>query len=206
METWSDNGDENDIAALSSLQHIPLPIPLVKKATANKNLIQKLEMIISSYELQEKYSTRLTEHSMTVVDKIIKTKPEFFRIVESTLLRNIKNTKMDANDVPYIISIISQLYTLLGQLKMGQHNEAPSDTCALILKFIFSVAIRENLIKVDNETDGALLLVCCDNIIDACIKLLKLNSHKSERSEHEIQAPVKTTTIITPAKKSGCCQ
>jgi len=205
METWSENGDNDDV--------IPAPTPppqlssLSKKASLNKNLIQKLETIISSYELQEKYSTRLTEHSMEVIEKIIKTKPEFMRIVESTLIRNINNTKLDANDVPYIISIISQLYNLLSQLnvKNNAYNEPPSDTCASILKFIFSVAIRENLIKVDNEKDGALLLLCCDNIVDACIKLLKLpTSQQVPKVIDEIKLPT-NTTIIIPAKKQGWC-
>lgn len=204
METWSENGEDIDTGIqINNLP--PLNLPIVKKSSINKNLIQKLEAIISSYELQEKYSTRLTENSMIVIERIIKTKPEFLRIVESTLVRNINNNKIDANDVPYIISIVSQLYNVLLQLHITnyQNNETPSDTCALILKFIFSVAIRENLIKVDNETEGALLLLCCDNIVDACVKLLKLQYISPPEPVSNVK-PI-TTTVIIPDKKRGCC-
>jgi len=107
MDTWSEAGDEQD-------PNLPLPN---KKTTAHRNLIQKLEAIMASYELQEKYSTKLTPYSLQVVEKLIKKNPEFFRMVESTLLRNINDSKIQTTDVPYIISIVAYLYTILSAIK-----------------------------------------------------------------------------------------
>lgn len=211
MDTWSEIGDEKE--------------PVTgKRNTAHRSLIQKIEAIIASYELQEKYSTRLSPHSLTVIEKIIKTKPEFFRIVESTFLRNINNDEIEANDIPYIISIISQLYNLLHSLHVDSRSESIPDTCNYILKFLVSVIIREQLVKIENEKSGVLLILCCDNIIDACIKLLKITARNEAKerddylkelvAEHALERVVDTPKVEPPplsqeeeaiAKSSCCC-
>ena len=199
MDTWSEaGGDEPE----NMVQLMP------KKITAHRNLIQKLEAIMASYELQEKYSTQLTPHSLSVIGKLLKTKPEFFRVVESTLVRNINDNKIQATDVPYVISIISQLYNLLAlfNIETYPHTVEPTaDTCGCILKFIFSVAIREHLVQIDDETDATLLLVCCDNIIDACIKLLKIKPPKPISVLVSEPTPVPKQSVVVVEKKHGCC-
>ena len=130
--------------------------------------------------MQEKYSTKVTQYSLAMIAELIKSKPEYFRMVESTLIRNINNDKIEAHDVPYLITIISQLYNLLLIINMNnfRNNESTIDTCSNILKFIFSVAIRESLVKIDDDTNATLLLLCFDNIVDSCIKLLKISTSK----------------------------
>jgi|LauGreDrversion4_2_1035121.scaffolds.fasta_scaffold01072_23 hypothetical protein len=169
METWSDAGDD-----------IVQPNLYQKKTTANRTLIQKIETILASYEMQEKYSTKITQHSLDTIAELIKTKPEYFRMVESTLIRNINNDKIESHDIPYFITIISHLYNLLLITNMNnlKSNEDTIDTCSNILKFIFSVSIRESLVKIEHEQNSTLLLLCFDNIVDACIKLLKVNVSK----------------------------
>jgi hypothetical protein len=79
METWSELGDEDDI-----MQHlkraedtiITHPMSSPKKQTIKKNLIQLIEAILASYELQEKYSTKLTPFCMITIGELIKKKPE----------------------------------------------------------------------------------------------------------------------------------
>jgi hypothetical protein len=209
MDDWSEVGDEKE------------PV-IVKRNTAHRSLIQKIEAIIASYELQEKYSTRLSAHSLIVIEKIIKTKPEFFRIVESTFLRNINNDEIEANDIPYIISIISQLYNLLNSLRIDSRIESIPDTCNYILKFLISVIIREQLVKVDNEKSAVLLILCCDNIIDACVKLLKLPArNEAMEKDYYLRELLAENAIDTPkveappvsqneqvevvTSKSSCC-
>jgi len=169
METWSDAGDD-----------IIHPNLHPKKKTSNRTLIQKIETILASYEMQEKYLTKINQNSLDIISELIKTKPEYFRMVESTLIRNINNDKIDAQDIPYIITIISHLYNLLliTNLNNLKSNEHTIDTCSNILKFIFSVSIRESLVVIDDDTNATLLLLCFDNIVDACIKLLKVSTSK----------------------------
>jgi hypothetical protein len=170
METWSENGDIEE-----PKRQIDEPSLVVKKNVSKRNLIQMIESILASYELQEKYSTKLTPFCMITIGELIKKKPEYFRMVESTLIRNIHDNKIRADDVPYIISIISHLFNLLSLTRYDdiKHSESIVDTCGNILKFLFSVSLREGLVKIDNDTDLMLLLLCFDNIVDSCMKLLK---------------------------------
>ena len=198
METWSDAGDD-------TLHHNLHQ----KKTTANRTLIQKIETILASYEMQEKYSTKVTPHSLDMIGELIKLKPEYFRMVESTLIRNINNDKIDSQDIPYIITIISQLYNLLLITNMNnlKSNEDTIDTCSNILKFIFSVSIRESLVKIDDDTNATLLLLCFDNIVDACIKLLKVSLSKpftllTENVFNEKMSKIKKPEI--PKKTKSC--
>ena len=196
MEPWAEASEETESVVASQVKKTAAP-----SVTTNRYLIQTLETIVSSYEMKEKYSTKLTAHSLYAIEQLIKTKPEFFRGVESTFLRNINDGKIQSNEVPYIIALIMKLYNLLLALNIDttQTNETPADTCGFILKFVFSVIIREHLINVDNDTEATLLILCCDNIIDACVNLLKLKPFKP------------LTMLVTPPSpviqtdKSGCC-
>ena len=168
------------------------------------NLIQMIETILASYELQEKYSTKLTQFCMVTIAELVKKHPEYFRMVESTLIRNIHNNKIKAEDVPYIISIVSQLHTLLLQIRfnMMKNSEPITDTCSNILKFLFSVSLRENMVKMDSETDIMLLLLCFDSIIDSCMKLLRPIHHfeVSEPTEPVVQTvvPFSVSSLSVP--------
>jgi hypothetical protein len=131
-------------------------------------------------------------------------------MVESTLVRNISANKIKAEDVPYIISIISQLYNLLLLVRYDdiKSNEPLIDTCSNILKFLFSVSLRENLVHMDSETDTVLLLLCFDNIIDSCMKLLKplkiieqIGEPKKIIIPPVIETPIKEKKV----KSNSCC-
>jgi len=193
METWAEESESGVDSIIKK--------PIIAGTIINRHLIQTVETIISSYELREKYSTKLTMQSLTVIEQLIKIKPEFFRGVESTFVRNIDDGKIQSHEVPYIITLILKLYNIVIDLNIenNQSYEIPADTCGFILKFIFSVIIRENLIKLDNDTEATLLILCYDNIIDACVNLLK-------------QKPFKPLTVLVTSpspvihkQKSKCC-
>jgi len=204
MDTWTDNGENDDIKRSTDES---APPPTAKKNTVKRNLIQLIESILASYELQEKYSTKLTSFCMMTIGELIKKKPEFFRMVESTLIRNIHDNKIKAEDIPYIISIIARLYSLLSLMRYEdiKDSESIEDTCGNILKFLFSVSLREGLVKIDNETDIMLLLLCFDNIVDSCMKLVKPSKPReilgSSKKPVEPVTPVPQKT----AEKTGCC-
>jgi hypothetical protein len=206
METWSENGDDDVHYKKPTEENLLQPN---KKNILKRNLIQMIESILASYELQEKYSTKLTPFCMITIGELIKKKPEYFRMVESTLIRNISDNKIRAEDVPYIISIISHLHSLLLLTRYDdiKNSESIVDTCSNILKFIFSVSLREGLVKIDTETDTILLLLCFDNIIDSCMKLLKPHKLIDIVSE-----PKKPAPVVVPEKEkekvvktTSCC-
>lgn len=204
MDTWAEHGEDLE-PHVRQAEEVPA-IAFNKKPVVKRNLIQLIETILASYELQEKYSTKLTPFCMITIGELVKKKPEYFRMVESTLVRNIHNNKIKAEDVPYIISIIAQLHNLLCMTRYEDiaNSEPITDTCSNILKFLFSVSLRENLVKVDSETDIMLLLLCFDNIIDSCMKLLK--PHKPyEIPQEKKKVAVVPVEIPKPVKTTSCC-
>ena len=198
METWSDAGDD-----------IIHPNLHPKKKTSHRTLIQKIETILASYEMQEKYLTKINQNSLDIISELIKTKPEYFRMVESTLVRNINNDKIDAQDIPYIITIISHLYNLLliTNLNNLKSNEHTNDTCSNILKFIFSVSIRESLVVIDDDTNATLLLLCLDNIVDSCMKLLRVSISKpfTILTDNVLNEKNEKVSLKKPKKKFFSC-
>uniref|UniRef100_A0A6C0I4L0 Uncharacterized protein n=1 Tax=viral metagenome TaxID=1070528 RepID=A0A6C0I4L0_9ZZZZ len=128
--------------------------------------IQKLKSIMYSDILQERYSVRLTPYHLNIMEKLIKSNPQFFRMVIRTNLRNINDNKFITTDMPYIISIVSYLYDVIVSNNNVTVVEDNADTCGTILKIVFSIAIREQLIKTDTT-------ISCDNIINSCVALLK---------------------------------
>jgi hypothetical protein len=209
MDTWSDAGHEDDNEPIHLKKSEDIILSVSKKPVLKRNLIQIIETILASYEMQEKYSTKLTPFCMITIGELIKKKPEFYRMVESTLTRNIHGNKIKAEDVPYIISIISNLHTLLLSLRYQDmiHSEPLTDTCSNILKFLFSVSLRENLVKIESETDIMLLLLCFDNIIDSCMKLLKppMKQYELPIEDKKKEVTIQYTVPVVPPKKSGCC-
>lgn len=211
MDTWSEQGEPVETTVVKKNADAGKPesvITATQKPVMKRNLIQMIETILASYELQEKYSTKLTPFCMITIGELIKKKPEYFRMVESTLVRNITDNKIKAEDVPYIISIISQLYNLLLMTRYDdiKNSEHIVETCSNILKFLFSVSLREHLVKMDSDTDTMLLLLCFDNIIDSCMKLLK--PHKQFEVMGEAKPPPPPVFIpekVIKEKRSSCC-
>jgi len=179
-----------------------------KRNTFQRNLVQTVETILSSCELQEKYSTKLSHLCVSEMGELIKKKPEFFRMVESTLNRNINENKIKAETVPYIISIVSQLYILLlPKYDDKIHGESITENCSNIIKFLICVSIRENIIFIESETDIILLISCFDDIIDSCIKLLKIRKPTEfvEAPPPPPPPPTIDTIVIQHKKKKWCC-
>lgn len=198
--TWSEAGDAPEHA------HTLHTFGLKNQSTYTHTLtlIQIIESIFESIEKQEKYSIKITTENLSIVERLTKLKPQYFKIVENTFTKYVKEGSIDANHVPYIISLIQQLYMLLLKHDL-QPIETTADVCRSIAEFLFSVVIREQLSDIEDETMATLLILCCTNILDSCIHLIKLEAPR--KKQIEIQAPQRTYVESPPVvpQKSGCC-
>ena len=94
----------------------------------------------------------------------------FFDEVEQNIKNIVLDDKINSNDVPQIISLISNLYKQIHKLKI-KFNEK---LCGDILKIVFEIAIKEKIIKIKyNDID---LLECVNNIIDTSISLMLIKN------------------------------
>lgn len=209
MDTWSDSGDNVPLEKdFTKTVYKPELVYNRNENNVKQNmviqkltLIQTIEAIFASIEQQEKYAIKITPESLAVLEQLTKLCPQYFKIVENTLMRYVKNNRIDANDVPYIISIINQLYKLLLKYDIAT-TETIYETSSNILKFIFSIVICEQLDQVDDETEATLLILCCDNIINACIHLVK--SEKPLKKAVFLDKPA--TSALVPALAPALAQ
>jgi hypothetical protein len=208
--TWSEAGDINDD---------PVGKPLTPQISPKYSprhtltLVQIIESIFESIEKQEKYAIKISSENLDSIEKLTKLKPQYFKIVENTFKKYVQDGTIEANHIPYIISLIYQLYSLLLKYDL-QPDEPTTDTCKAMAEFIFSVVIREQLADINDETSATLLILTCNNLLDSCIQLIKLDSSNPKKglkvAEKYIEPyPVNniaaTTTIPVQVKSKNCC-
>ena len=194
--TWSEAGDVEDLLKPSPKYY----------SRHTLTLIQIIESIFESIEKQEKYAIKISSENLETIEKLTKLKPQYFKIVENTFKKYVVDGTIEANHIPYIISLIYQLYTLL--VKYDIHpNESNADVCRAICEFLFSVVIREQLSDIDDETTATLLILTCNNLLDSCIQLIKVDAPKKKAAEKVAEPVGHRESVITPpvVGKKNCC-
>uniref|UniRef100_A0A6C0HWC5 Uncharacterized protein n=1 Tax=viral metagenome TaxID=1070528 RepID=A0A6C0HWC5_9ZZZZ len=139
-----------------------LPVHLIDLIKLNINLERE--------ELQQKYKIELTGEILSILSLMLNADPAFFVSVENTFIEIIKGNKIDARDVPNIMALLINLYTILAELKFKPLN---TQICGSVLKFIIAVIIQDKVVCIDNEMD---MLLCLTLLIDSCIELTTLNN------------------------------
>lgn len=130
-------------------------------------LIDSILSIINSEDLQKKYSLEITPQIKTILISLTENK-EYFSNIQNTLKEILKDDKIDTQDIPNIILLISELYPLI--LKINIKN-ITSEICGNILKFIIHILINDDIINVQDKTK---LISSIDNIINSCVVLVNL--------------------------------
>jgi hypothetical protein len=139
-----------------------LPVHLIDLIKLNINLERE--------EIQQKYKIELTDEILSILSLMSTADPAFFVSVENTFIEIIKGNKIDARDVPNIMALLINLYTILAELKFKPLN---TQICGSVLKFIIDVIIQDKVVCIDNEMD---MLLCLTLLIDSCIELTTLNN------------------------------
>ena len=134
--------------------------------TLNVIIIQKIGL--------DKYNIQITPEIRKVFKKLL-VDHTFFDEVEQNLKNIVQDGKIDSNDVPQIILLITNLYKQIHKLKI-KFNEK---LCGDILKIIFVIAIKENIINVQNNDLD--LLKCVYNIIDTSISLMLIKKELTHK-------------------------
>lgn len=143
-----------------------------KKMSLPVHLIDliKLNINLEREEIQKKYKIELTDEILSILSLMLNADPAFFVSVENTFIEIIKGNKIDARDVPNIMALLINLYTILAELKFKPLN---TQICGSVLKFIIAVIIQDKVVCIDNEMD---MLLCLTLLIDSCIELTTLNN------------------------------
>ena len=139
---------------------------IVKTMVEKQSLVIILRKTINQkYIGLENYSIQITPEMKTILTKLLND-TAYFDEVEQCLKDIVQDDKIDSNDVPKILILISNLYKKLHGLKI-KFNEK---LCGDILKFIFDIAIKEGIVKINNKNIE--LMKCVYSIIDTSISLM----------------------------------
>lgn len=130
-------------------------------------LIDSILSIMNSDELQKNYSLEITPQVKTILISLTNNK-EYFSNIQNTLKEIVKDDKIDTQDIPNIILLISELYPLVLQLNI---KNITSEMCGNILKFIIHILINDDIVKVQDKPK---LILTIDNIINSCVVLVNL--------------------------------
>ena len=136
---------------------------------SEKTLLILVNESLSSEEIKNKLSIKLTSQDISFISKIISLTPDALNDVEKALNDIIKDGKIDSKDIPQFIVIIQRIYQIIYNFKLD--SKKCMEMTSTILKYIVHLLVLERNIKVNNEQQPEFLKES-DALIDACVGLL----------------------------------
>jgi hypothetical protein len=124
---------------------------------SEKTLLILVNESLSSEEIKNKLSIKLSSQDISFISKIISLTPDALNDVEKALNDIIKDGKIDSKDIPQFIVIIQRIYQIIYNFKLD--SKKCMEMTSTILKYIVHLLVLEFL----KESDA---------LIDACVGLL----------------------------------
>jgi hypothetical protein len=139
-----------------------------------KTLAAILQIALLQSDGLDKYSVTITPDVKNILAQLME-QDKYFDEFENALNEIIKDGKIDARDVPRIMRLLADLYTRMRTMKI-EFNE---NTCGDVLKMLFNIALKEGLIKINDEDME--LMQCVYSIVDMSIRLMQTDTDPSKR-------------------------
>ena len=139
-----------------------------------KTLAAILQIALLQSDGLDKYSVTITPDVKNILAQLME-HDKYFDEFENALNEIIKDGKIDARDVPRIMRLLADLYTRMRTMKID-FNE---NTCGDVLKMLFNIALKEDLIKINDEDME--LMQCVYSIVDMSIRLMQTDTDPSKR-------------------------
>lgn len=102
----------------------------------------------------------LTPEQQTMIQNYVQTSPVIFEKITDDIHNITKDGKIDLHDIPFIVQLLADSYILWN-----------GDNLIVFIQYIINVIIDSKFIllpEVEKEN--------IDNVVNACIQLLKINS------------------------------
>ena len=131
--------------------------------------------IINYHDLQKKYEIPIDAKYIECLQQITKKTPEFFWLFETALRTIIQDGVVSVGDIPELVKIMTTLYNTIHSIQ----SKTDIELCAGLLKLLFFISIKENLVPVNMENHTS-ILVAFDNLIDSVAELLKKHTQLSD--------------------------
>jgi hypothetical protein len=156
------------------LDEVKDPLLLEETVDDVKTLAAILQIALLQSDGLDKYSVTITPDVKNILAQLME-QDKYFDEFETALNEIIKDGKIDARDVPRIMRLLADLYTRMRTMKI-EFNE---NTCGDVLKMLFNIALKEGLIKINDEDME--LMQCVYSIVDMSIRLMQTDTDPSKR-------------------------
>lgn len=141
-----------------------------------KSLRQAIDILLTEVDAEKRYNIEISSNVKFILQTLMEDENiNYFDIVEDNLKQIIKDDQINANDIPYIIQLIADLYKRFQNTTIHYNEEV----CGEVLKIIFLICIKERLVSV-SERDYE-ILQCLYNIINTSIQLMNLKTKPGKK-------------------------
>ena len=137
-----------------------------------KSLLNLLILISVRPELQSKYE--LNPEIVKIITLILQGNSAFFAKIEDSFKKIVADNKIDADDVPELMSLFSNVYEVLSALKLKKKTIELSNVCGDIIKLIFNIMLTEKLLTFEGESVKN-TTECFNALVDSSTSLIKLS-------------------------------
>ena len=134
------------------------------------NLANLVALLLSQDERMKKYNLPVSREAKLVLSRLLSV-DGYFDNLEAIMKDIVHDNKIDARDVPKIMLLLTELYKMLQQIKEVKFDEK---LCGEILKTLFNIALKEQLIPVAEQDIE--LLKCLYEIVDTSITLMQTDT------------------------------
>ena len=134
------------------------------------NLANLVALLLSQDDRMKKYNLHISHEAKLVLSKLLSV-DHYFDDIEDIMNDIVRDNKIDARDVPKIMLLLTELYKMLQQIKDVKFDEK---LCGEILKILFNIALKEQLIPIAEQDIE--LLKCLYDIVDTSITLMQTDT------------------------------
>jgi hypothetical protein len=138
-----------------------------EKSNNVKLLSEYISNIVNEDRIySDKYS--ITKKIVSIICLLLESK-SFFLNTELFFISVMNGNKIDANNVPFIMDFLIELYKSL-KIKLPFIDIYH---CGEVLKFAFSVTVHENIIRISSNKEQ--VISCFHNIIEMSVYISNIN-------------------------------
>ncbi len=139
-----------------------------------KTLAHYISLLLNSVEISNKYSLLIDNKAKSILNTLLET-DNYFDNVDALFKNIIKDNKIDADDVPSIMILLVELYTILKNKKIDFNKHS----CGWIIKIIFTVAIKEGIIHITDKEHE--IISSLYNIIQMSVQLSQMGDSDNKK-------------------------
>jgi len=137
-----------------------------------KSLLNLMIIISVRPEMQKKYE--LNSEMIQIISLMLQNHASLFTVIEDSFKKIVADNKIDANDVPELMSLFSNMYEVLCALKLKKKTVELSNACGNIIKLVFNIMLTEHLILFEGESVKN-TTECFNGLVDSSTSLIKLS-------------------------------